>query len=63
MDDSGKLENEQFPGVLNTVALYVSDECAGVHEMLFISTLVIMTEVSQRLKLRSIVVMCGIVYI
>ncbi len=58
------LQNEQFPGVLNTVALYVSDECAGVHEMLFISTLVIMTDgVSQRLKLRSIVVMCGIVYI
>ena len=51
------LQNEQFPGVLNTVALYVSDECAGVHEMLFISTLVIMTDgVSQRLKLRSIVV-------
>ena len=58
------LQNEQFPGVLNTVALYVSDECAGVHEMLFISTLIIMTDgVSQRLKLRSIAVMCGIVYI
>lgn len=58
------LENEQFPGVLNTVALYVSDECAGVHEMLFISTLIIMTDgVSQRLKLRSIAVMCGIVYV
>ncbi len=58
------LYNEQFPGVLDTVALYVSDECAGVHEMLFISTLIVMTDgVSQRLKLRSIAVMCGIVYI
>ena len=58
------LHNENFPGVLDTVALYVSDECAGVHEMLFISTLIIMTDgVSQRLKFRSIAVMCGIVYV
>ena len=58
------LYNDNFPGVLNTVALYVSDECAGVHEMLFISTLVIMTDgVSQKIKLRSIIVMCGIVYV
>ena len=58
------LHNENFPGILDTVALYVSDECAGVHEMLFISTLIIMTDgVSQRLKMRSIAVMCGIVYI
>jgi len=58
------LSNENFPGVLDTVALYVSDECAGIHEMIFISTLVIMTDgVSQKLKLRSIVVMCSIVYV
>lgn len=58
------LQNEHFPGALNTMALYVSDECAGVHEMLFISTLIVMTDgVSQRLKLRSIAVMCGIVYV
>lgn len=58
------LSNENFPGVLNTVALYVSDECAGIHEMLFISTLIIMTDgVSQKIKLRSIVVMCSIVYV
>ncbi len=58
------LHNENFPGVLDTVALYVSDECAGVHEMLFISTLIIMTDgVSQRLKLRSIAIMCAIVYV
>ncbi|DAC27845.1 MAG TPA: hypothetical protein HA327_07580 [Candidatus Poseidoniaceae archaeon] len=58
------LQNDLFPGALNTVALYVSDECAGVHEMLFISTLIVMTDgVSQRVKLRSIVVMCGVVYV
>ncbi len=58
------LSNQNFPGVLDTVALYVSDECAGVHEMLFISTLIIMTDgVSQKIKLRSIVVMCSIVYV
>lgn len=58
------LHNEIFPGFSDTVALYVSDECAGVHEMLFISTLIIMTDgVSQKVKLRSIAVMCGIVYI
>ena len=64
MDDASEPTQRKFPGVLDTVALYVSDECAGVHEMLFISTLIIMTDgVSQRLKLRSIAVMCGIVYI
>ena len=58
------LQNENFPGMLDTVALYVSDECAGVHEMLFISTLIIMTDgVSQKMKLRSIGVICAIVYV
>ena len=58
------LQNESFPGMLDTVALYVSDECAGVHEMLFISTLIIMTDgVSQKMKLRSIGVICSIVYV
>lgn len=53
-----------FPGNYNTVALYVSDECAGVHEMIFLSTLVAMTEgVPQKLKIRSIVVMCSIIYV
>ena len=47
------LSNENFPGVLNTVALYVSDECAGVHEMIFISTLIMMTDgVSQKIKFK-----------
>ena len=58
------LYNENFPGTLNVVALYVSDECAGVHEMIFISTLILMTDgVPQKLKLRSVAVMCSIVYV
>lgn len=53
-----------FPGNYDTVGLYVSDECAGVHEMIFLSTLVAMTEgVPQRIKIRSILVMCGIIYV
>lgn len=53
-----------FPGPFDTVGLYVSDECAGVHEMIFISTLVMMTDgMSQRFKLKSVVVMCSIVYV
>ncbi|MBL6884558.1 MAG: exosortase/archaeosortase family protein [Candidatus Poseidoniaceae archaeon] len=54
----------KFPGNYDTVGLYVSDECAGVHEMIFLSTLVAMTEgVPQRIKIRSILVMCSIVYV
>ena len=54
----------KFPGNFDTVGLYVSDECAGVHEMIFLSTLVAMTEgVPQRVKIRSIAVMCSIVYV
>ncbi|MEZ7994660.1 MAG: hypothetical protein QMC52_05850, partial [Candidatus Poseidoniaceae archaeon] len=35
-----EFHHSSFPGAMNTVSLYVSDECAGVHEMIFISTLV-----------------------
>ena len=57
-------EHISFPGPHNSVGLYVSDECAGVHEMIFLSTLVMMTDgMSQRFKLKSVVVMCGIVYV
>ena len=61
-----KLEftNPVFPGQFNVVSLYVSDECAGIHEMVFISTLVLLTDgVPQRLKIKSVLVMCGIVYV
>jgi len=53
-----------FPGPFDSVGLYVSDECAGVHEMVFLSTLIWMTDgVPQRLKLKSILVGCSIVYV
>ena len=56
------LVNANFPD--GRLALYVGDECAGVHEMLFISTLVLLTDgVTQRVKLRSMAVLCSIVFI
>ena len=56
--------HESFPEFDNRVGLYVSDECAGVHEMLFLTTLIVMTDgVSQKVKLKSVITMCGIVYV
>tara|TARA_Y100000766_G_C18907354_1_gene606535 strand:- start:1611 stop:2663 length:1053 start_codon:yes stop_codon:yes gene_type:complete len=56
--------HESFPGPFDSVGLYVSDECAGVHEMIFVSTLVLMTDgVTQREKFKAVAVMCGIVYV
>jgi exosortase/archaeosortase family protein len=56
--------HSDFPGPFQSVGLYVSDECAGVHEMIFLSTLVAMTEgVPQRIKIRSILVMCSVIYV
>jgi exosortase/archaeosortase family protein len=58
------LQHQTFPGPFDSIGLYVSDECAGIHEMIFLSTLVMMTDgVPQRDKLRALAVMCGIVYI
>jgi exosortase/archaeosortase family protein len=46
------------------IRLYVSDECAGVHEMLFITVLIMMSSgVPQRLRIKSALVACGIVYV
>ncbi|MBT4066489.1 MAG: exosortase/archaeosortase family protein [Euryarchaeota archaeon] len=46
------------------IRLYVSDECAGVHEMIFITVLIMMTTgVPQKLRIRSAIVACGIVYV
>lgn len=57
-------QHVSFPGPLDSVGLYVSDECAGVHEMIFLSTLVMMTDgVSQRMKLKTVGVMCAWVYL
>ena len=59
-----EFEHVDFPGQFNTLSLYVSDECAGVHEMIFISTLILLTDgVPQRLRIKSALVMCGIVYV
>lgn len=59
-----EFHHPSFPGAMNTVSLYVSDECAGIHEMIFVSTLVAMTDgVSQKLKIKTIAVMCVLVYI
>ena len=56
------LRHENF--YYDQVRLYVSDECAGVHEMLFISVLIMMTTgVPQRLRIKSAIVACGIVYV
>lgn len=56
------LRHENF--YYDQVRLYVSDECAGVHEMLFISVLIMMTSgVPQRLRIKSAIVACGIVYV
>ena len=56
------LRHEDF--YYDQVRLYVSDECAGVHEMLFISVLIMMTTgVPQRLRIKSARVACGIVYV
>ena len=56
------LHHEDFWG--DQIRLYVSDECAGVHEMLFITVLIMMTSgVPQRLRIRSALVACGIVYV
>ena len=58
------LVHVDFPGPYDSVGLYVSDECAGVHEMIFLSTLVMMTDgVPQRDKLKAVGVMCAIVYV
>ena len=56
------LVNPEFHS--DKIRLYVSDECAGVHEMLFITTLIMMTSgVPQRLRIKSAIVACGIVYV
>lgn len=56
------LYHASFPQ--GVIALYVSDECAGIHEMLFLSTLVLLTDrVEWKLKVRSIAVMCAIIYV
>ena len=58
------LYNPNFPEITNNIIpLYVSDECAGVHEILFISVLISLTpNVSRKIKLWSIMIMAGIIF-
>ena len=52
-----------FPGSFNSVGLYVSDECAGVHEMIFLATFVMLTDgVAQKKKLQTIAVFSILVF-
>ena len=56
--------HSSFPGTFDSVGLYVSDECAGVHEMIFLSTLILITDdVPQRDRLRAVAVGCALVFI
>ena len=56
--------HSSFPGTFDSVGLYVSDECAGVHEMIFLSTLILITDdVPQRDRLRAVAVGCVLVFI
>ena len=56
------LKHASFWG--DNIYLYVSDECAGVHEMIFITVLIMMTTgVPQRLRMKSAAIACGIVFV
>tara|TARA_B100000287_G_C20593566_1_gene765213 strand:- start:428 stop:1105 length:678 start_codon:yes stop_codon:yes gene_type:complete len=59
-----ELYNPNFPEITNNIIpLYVSDECAGVHEILFISVLISLTpNVSRKIKVWSIMIMAGIIF-
>ena len=50
------LYNVNFPAIdSNEIVLYVSDECAGIHEILFLATLVYLTPgVTRKMKIRTI---------
>ncbi len=56
------LVNPAFPSEsVNRIPLYVSDECAGVHEIVFFAALVALTDgVSSRVKRRTIYWMSGL---
>ena len=60
-----ELQHETFPTITNNrILLYVSDECAGVHEMLFLGTLILLSpSITGRVKAWSILVLSIIVAI
>jgi|TARA_B100001758_G_scaffold133186_1_gene114650 exosortase/archaeosortase family protein len=59
-----ELYNTNFPDIQNnTIDFYVSDECAGVHEMLFITTLIILTPyISKKIKAWSVPIIIILVF-
>ena len=59
-----ELYNPNFPNIQNNnIDFYVSDECAGVHEMLFITTLIILTPyISKKIKALSIPIILFLVF-
>ena len=61
MDDTRHINHPDF--YYGEIRLYVSDECAGVHEMLFISVLIMMTTGFSTLRIKSALVACGVVYL
>lgn len=58
-----ELHHDTFPMITeSTILLYVSDECAGIHEMLFLATLVLLSPaISHKTKAWSIVILSAIV--
>ena len=60
------LLHDRFPPFLGqpAVPLYVSDECAGIHEMVFFATLIMLTPgVSRRMRIRSILAVSGVIFV
>ena len=59
------LYNSNFPSIdSNEIVLYVSDECAGIHEILFLATLVYLTPgVAKKMKIRTIAWMSSAVFL
>ena len=59
-----ELYNSNFPDITNNIIpLYVSDECAGIHEILFISVLILLTpNVNKKIKVWSVGIMGAIIF-
>jgi len=59
-----ELYNPNFPDITNNIIpLYVSDECAGIHEILFISVLILLTpNVNRKIKIWSVGIMGMIIF-
>lgn len=59
-----EFQHPSFPTDGGRLILYVSDECAGVYEMLFLGTLIMLTDgVSLRQRWRTVLVASVVIYI